>query len=264
MNWSQAKALVTGGASGLGQAVVKHLLKRYLITDSSLEQPPSSPTIAILDKQIAALVNTPQSIAIATDVSSEQSVMDSVTQAWNELNGFNLVINCAGIVLAKKMLSQNHPLDLASFEHVIRVNLMGTYLICQASAEKMQQNEPQGNYGERGVIINTASIAAFEGQIGQIAYSASKGAIVSMALPMAREMAQYGIRVMTIAPGLFSTQLTAGFSDEVKQQLNQHILFPKQLGEPEMFAQLVQSIFENPYLNGSTIRLDGGLRMPEH
>jgi len=258
MDWSLSRAIITGGASGLGQAVAQQIIQ----ADGQL---------AILDKNPAAaqsFLNNQQAdkekvrIVIETDVCSDESVKKAVSIAKQELGHINLLVNCAGIVMGKKMLSTHNPLDMQSFQKLLNINLYGTYRLCQSVAGVMQHNPEQGKYNERGIIINTASIAAYEGQIGQIAYSASKGAIISMTLPMSRELAPFGIRVMCIAPGLFNTQLMAELPAELKQQLSEHILFPKQLGNPKAFASLVQAIVENPFLNGSVIRLDAGLRMP--
>jgi NAD(P)-dependent dehydrogenase (short-subunit alcohol dehydrogenase family) len=201
-----------------------------------------------------------QAIFVKTDVTDETSVQNAVDAVADRFGAVHVVVNCAGIGIAKKVLGKNGPHDLDSFAKVIQVNLIGTFNVIRLAAAKMIQNEPNAD-GERGVIINTASVAAFEGQIGQAAYSASKGGIVGMTLPLARELAAHGIRVMTIAPGLFDTPLFASLPEKAREALGAMTPFPSRLGRPDEFALLAQSIVENPMLNGSTIRLDGAIRM---
>jgi NAD(P)-dependent dehydrogenase (short-subunit alcohol dehydrogenase family) len=243
---------VTGGASGLGEATVRHFARlgaSVAIWDTNAEKG------AALAEELGG-----QSIFVKTDVTDEKSVQHAVDAVVDRFGELHVVVNCAGIGIAKKVLGKNGPHDLDSFTKVIQVNLIGTFNVIRLAAEKMAQNESNED-GERGVIINTASVAAFEGQIGQAAYSASKGGIVGMTLPLARELAAHGIRVMTIAPGLFDTPLFASLPDKAREALGAMTPFPSRLGRPDEFALLVQSIVENPMLNGSTIRLDGALRM---
>src|SRR5436309_5658769 len=197
---------------------------------------------------------------VQTNVVEEGSVQAAVQAAVNSFGGLHVVINCAGIGAAERVVGKNGPASLATFTKVIQVNLIGTFNVIRLAAVAMAENSPDEG-GERGVIINTASVAAFEGQIGQAAYSASKGGIVSMTLPIARELARYGIRVMTIAPGLFDTPLLAGLPEPARASLGQSVPFPARLGRPAEFAQLARQIIENPMVNGSVIRLDGAIRM---
>ena len=197
---------------------------------------------------------------IRTDVTSEQGVQDSLRQAAKTIGGINVTVNCAGILGAGRVLGREAPMELAFFNTVIQVNLIGTFNVSKAAAEIMQHNEPTDE-GERGVIIATASVAAYEGQIGQAAYSASKGGVVGMTLPIARELARCGIRMVTIAPGVFWTPMVDGMPDHVQESLAATIPFPQRLGKPEEFGSLAAHIVENVYLNGSTIRLDGATRL---
>jgi NAD(P)-dependent dehydrogenase (short-subunit alcohol dehydrogenase family) len=197
---------------------------------------------------------------VKTDVTSEASVREAVETAVNEFGGLHGVVNCAGIAIAVKVLSRRGPHDLDAFARVLTVNVVGTFNVIRLAAEAMSQGEPNEE-GERGVIINTASVAAYDGQIGQAAYSASKGGVVGMTLPIAREMAQHGIRVMTIAPGLFNTPMMAGLPEKARESLAQQVPFPSRLGEPAEYAALAQHIIENSMLNGEVIRLDGAIRM---
>ncbi len=253
MKWTEAKAIVTGGASGLGLAVVEHLVHggaKVAILDSN----------GLLAEQKAFDLGDGV-IALEADVTSETSVANALAEARQYLGGINLLVNCAGILNSRKMVSESRVIDLSDFERVIAVNLTGSYLLCRDVAEIMRTNFA-GTDEQRGVIINTSSIAASEGQPGQTAYSASKGAIASMTLPMARELAQFNIRVMCIAPGVFDTSMMGEVSDDIKASIAAQSLYPHRMGMPEEYARLVQSIFENPMLNASVIRLDGGLRMP--
>lgn len=253
MEIQKSVVAITGGASGLGEATVRHFARlgaKVAIWDIDAEKG---------SRLVAELGET--SMFAKTDITDESSVQQAVDKVVDKFGGLHVVVNCAGIGIAKKVLGHKGPHDLESFSKVIQVNLIGTFNAIRLSAEKMIQNEPNA-HGERGVIINTASVAAFEGQVGQTAYSASKGGIVSMTLPLAREFAQHGIRVMTIAPGLFDTPLFASLPDKVREALGAMTPFPSRLGKPEEYALLAQSIVENPMLNGTTIRLDGALRMP--
>jgi NAD(P)-dependent dehydrogenase (short-subunit alcohol dehydrogenase family) len=197
---------------------------------------------------------------VYTDVTGEESVRGTVGTAVETFGGLHGTINCAGIAIAAKVLSSRGIHSLEAFTTVITVNLIGTFNVTRLSAEAMSQGEPN-EAGERGVIINTASVAAFEGQIGQAAYSASKGGVVGMTLPIARELARYGIRVVTIAPGLFDTPMLAGLPEKARESLAQQVPFPSRLGHPEEYASLAQHIIENEMMNGEVIRLDGAIRM---
>ncbi len=253
MIFSQCKALITGGASGLGLAVAKRLLDaggEVAILDIKPEQ--NRATVAALG---------PRAHFFETDVSSESQVDSAVTAVASTLGEITLTVNCAGIAPSRRVLARDGLMSTAEFEHTIRINLVGTFTICRAVANIMQNNTPQGPDGERGVIINTASIAALEGQIGQAAYAASKGGVVSMALPLAREFSRIGVRVMTIAPGIFETPMFNTLPIEAREALAANTPYPHRLGQPHEFAQLVQHIYENPMLNGEVIRLDGALRM---
>lgn len=253
MELSEAKAIVIGGGSGLGLAVAKRVQH-------------AGGTVAVLDVNEFAR-NTVSSelgseaLFIHTDVTSESSVDKAVNAVAIEFQGITLAVNCAGVVQSKRVIGRRGVLSQEEFAKVINVNLIGTFIVCRAAALAMRENTPDKN-NERGVLINVASIAAFEGQIGQTAYAASKGGIVSLTLPLAREFARFGIRVMAIAPGLIRTPLLDHISEPAKEHLTQSIPFPHRLGEPDEFAQLVCSIYENPLLNGEVIRLDGALRMP--
>lgn len=252
MKGMDIKAVVTGGASGLGEATVRQLIRqggRVAILDLNEERG------NLLAGELGDSV-----ICLPTDVTNEQEVTDSLVTAAEQFSGINVAVNCAGIGTPGKMLSKNGPMPLTQFEKVVQVNLIGTFNVTRLAASHMQQNEPDSE-GERGVIINTASVAAYEGQIGQAAYSASKGGVVSMTLPIARELASSGIRVMAVAPGLIDTPMFDGLPDAAREALAGMVPFPKRLGKPSEYAQLVQHIIENTMLNGEVIRLDGGIRM---
>ncbi len=197
---------------------------------------------------------------ILTDVTDEASVQNALAAAKQQFGGVHCVVNCAGIGSAGRVVGKEGPFDLKVFSRTIQVNLIGTFNVIRLAATLMSQNDPNEEQ-ERGVIINTASVAAFDGQIGQAAYSASKGGVVAMTLPIARELARFGIRVMTIAPGVFETPMMAGMTPEMQKALSAAVPFPPRLGRPAEFAALAQDIIENPMLNGETIRLDGALRM---
>ena len=252
MNVQECKAIVTGGASGLGEATVRRIVKnggQAVILDLSEELG------GALVEELGAAVSF-----VKTDVTKEEDVVAALEAAVSRLGAINTVVNCAGIGIAEKVLGKKGPHSLNLFTKVISVNLIGTFNVCRLAAEKMIQNI-ENPAGERGVIINTASVAAFEGQIGQAAYSASKGGVVGLTMPLAREFARYGVRVMTIAPGLFHTPMFESLPEEARAALGKMVPFPSRLGFPEEYAQLVQSIVENPMLNGETIRLDGAIRM---
>ena len=244
--------LVSGGSSGLGAACVRQLAQagaNVVIVDLNRDKGES------LAAELAPRVRF-----VATDVTDEASVQNAVQTAVQSFGGLHGSIQCAGIGLAERLLGKSGPHPLASFLKVIHVNLAGTFNVMRLAAAAMSQGPPNAA-GERGVIINTASVAAFEGQVGQVAYSASKGGIVGMTLPAARELARSGIRVMAIAPGIFDTPLMAGLPEAARQSLAQQVPFPSRLGRPEEFAALALHILENEMLNGAVIRLDGALRM---
>src|SRR6266516_1585027 len=247
--------LVTGGASGLGEACVR-----------LLSQAGAKVVIADLNSDAGIALSTEHShtgfstLFVKTDVTDEESMRAAVRDALETFGSLHVLINCAGIGIAERVVGKNGPHDLRSFSKVIQVNLIGTFNAIRLVAAEMAENVPNEE-GERGVIINTASVAAFDGQIGQAAYSASKGGIVGMTLPIARELARFGIRVMTIAPGLFDTPLLAGLPEPARMSLGQQVPFPQRLGRPGEYAALAKHIVENQMLNGEVIRLDGGIRM---
>jgi NAD(P)-dependent dehydrogenase (short-subunit alcohol dehydrogenase family) len=251
MNVSGAVALVAGGASGLGLATVTRLHERG--ASVVLLDLPSSQGKTLAD-------DLGQRVAFAAgDVTSEADVTAALDEA-DRLGTLRIVVNCAGIGTAARTVGKDGPFPLDSFVKVIQVNLIGTFNVIRLAAQRMSRAEEVA--GERGVIINTASVAAFEGQIGQAAYSASKGGIVGMTLPIARDLASLKIRVVTIAPGLFNTPLLAALSEDAIRSIEAQIPHPSRLGQPEEYAALMAHIVENPMLNGETIRLDGAVRMP--
>ncbi|MFO7248782.1 MAG: SDR family NAD(P)-dependent oxidoreductase [Bacillota bacterium] len=244
-------AIVTGGASGLGAAtarVLHRLGATVVIADVHAEA----------GEALAGELGD-GALFVPTDVTDPAAVERAIDAAVRRAP-LGVLVNCAGIGLAQKVLGKEGPHDLAAFERVIRVNLVGTFNALRLAAAAMRGNAPNAD-GERGVIVNTASVAAFEGQIGQAAYSASKGGVAALTLPAARELAAYGIRVVSIAPGIFDTPMLAGLSEPVRRSLGQQVPFPQRLGRPEEYAALVCHIVQNPMLNGETIRLDGALRM---
>ena len=252
MQLEQVKAIVTGGASGLGFAVAQ-----YLVAHGA--------KVALLDvndeKGHAAAAGLGAAATyLRTDVSDETGVAATMKDAQAKLGGLNVAINCAGILGAGRVLGKEGPMPLKTFATTVMVNLVGSFNVAKAAADLMQHNAP-GEDGERGVIINTASIAAYEGQIGQAAYSASKGGVVGMTLPMAREFARIGVRVMTIAPGVFHTPMVDGMPEQVYQSLCAQVPYPSRLGKPEEYADTVAFILQNRYLNGETIRVDGAIRL---
>ncbi|MCM3124571.1 MULTISPECIES: 3-hydroxyacyl-CoA dehydrogenase [unclassified Mesobacillus] len=252
MKMSETKAIVTGGASGLGEATVRKIIGqggKAAILDLSVERGET------LVKELGE-----QAVFVQTDVTSEEDVRNAINKAIESFSSINTVVNCAGIGVAGKLLSRKGVHSLDMFSKVISINLIGTFNVIRLASEQMSQNDPN-ELGERGIIINTASVAAFDGQIGQAAYSASKGGVVGMTLPIARELAAYGIRVMTIAPGLFHTPMFDSLPAEARDSLGKMVPFPQRLGYPEEYAQLAESIIMNPMLNGETIRLDGAIRM---
>lgn len=244
--------LVTGGGSGLGAATAHGLAEagaKVLVADLNEEA----------GKSVASEIGGAARF-VQADVTDEKSAHAAVDTAVHELGGLHGVVNCAGVAIGAKVLGKSGPHDLESFTKVLQVNVVGTFNVIRLSAAVMKWNDPVGS-GERGVIVNTASVAAFEGQIGQAAYSASKGGVVSMTLPIARELAQHGIRVMTIAPGIFDTPMMAGLPEEARDSLGEQVPFPSRLGKPEEYAALARHIIENEMLNGEVIRLDGAIRM---
>lgn len=252
MQLDQIKAVVTGGASGLGFAVAKRLVGH-------------GAQVALLDVndekgQAAAAELGAQARFFRADVTSEDGIAATVLAAQQAMGGLNAAINCAGILGAGRVLGKEGAMPLKTFAGTVMVNLVGSFNVAKAAAALMQHNAP-GEDGERGVIVNTASIAAFEGQIGQAAYSASKGGVVGMTLPMAREFARIGVRVMTIAPGVFHTPMVDGMPEQVYQSLCAQVPYPSRLGKPEEFADTVAFILQNRYLNGGVIRIDGAIRM---
>lgn len=245
-------AVVTGGASGLGRATVERIVKaggRAAVLDL-----PASKGADLAAALGGNAVFTP------ADVTSGDQVAAALAEARQRFGGFNVLVNCAGIGTAAKTVSKGNPAKLEDFTRVINVNLIGHFNAIRLAAAIMAQNAP-GADGERGVIVNTASVAAWDGQIGQAAYSASKGGIVGMTLPIARDLAELGIRVCTIAPGIFETPLLGTLPEPVRQSLAKQVPFPQRLGRPDEYAALACHIIENGMLNGETIRLDGGIRM---
>ena len=246
MNFKDQIALITGGVSGMGRSSAEYLQQRGM-------------KIVIWDKQETC--DTESVLFVNCDVSSEEAVEQAMAQTIERVGIPRVCVNCAGIAPAKRIVGRDGAMPLAAFSKVIAVNLIGTFNVMRVVAHAMSGLELDAESQERGVIINTASIAAFEGQIGQAAYSASKGGIVAMTLPSARELAQFAIRVNAIAPGLIATPLLLNMPQEVQDKLVEELVFPKRLGKPEEFAALVGHIVENTMINGEVIRLDGALRM---
>lgn len=243
--------LVTGGASGLGQATVDMVVANG-----------GNAVIADIKADTDAIAKRYGDKArfIQTDVTSEEQGKAAVDLARSAFGGLHVLVNCAGIGIGEKTVGKDGPHRLASFAKVIQVNLIGTFNMIRLAADAMSKQAPDAE-GERGVIVNTASVAAFDGQIGQAAYSASKGGVVGMTLPIARDLARSGIRVVTIAPGLFETPMMLGLPPDVQDALGKQVPFPSRLGRPPEYGMLVRQIVENPMLNGETIRLDGAIRM---
>jgi NAD(P)-dependent dehydrogenase (short-subunit alcohol dehydrogenase family) len=244
--------LVTGGASGLGGAAARMLVG-------------AGGNVVVLDVAAEAGQKTAAELGRKahfrrTDVTSEGDVRAALVAAVECFGGIHGVVNAAGVAIAERVLGKSGPHALESFERTIRINLVGTFNVIRLAAEALCAHPPSDS-GERGVIVNTASVAAFDGQIGQAAYAASKGGIVAMTLPIARELAKSGVRVMTIAPGIFDTPLLAGLPEAARQSLGQQVPFPSRLGRPDEYAALVRHLIENEMLNGEVIRLDGALRM---
>ena len=250
MNPSGQIAIVTGGGSGLGEATARALAAkgaRVAVLDVGIENA----------ERVAAGIG---GIAVKCDVSSAEGALAAVAEVAEKLGEPRILVNCAGIAIGAKTLGKDGPHPLDSYRKVIEVNLIGTFNMIRLVADRTQRLEPLES-GERGVIVNTASVAAFDGQIGQAAYSSSKGGVVGMTLPVARDLARSGIRVVTIAPGIFKTPMMMGMPQEVQDSLGASVPFPSRLGEPAEYAALALHIVENQMLNGETIRLDGAIRM---
>jgi NAD(P)-dependent dehydrogenase (short-subunit alcohol dehydrogenase family) len=250
MKLKDQAAIVTGGASGLGAATARKLAAqgaRVAVCDLN----------AKLAETLAAEI---KGVAVVCDVADAASAEAAIVQAAKAHGPARVLVNCAGVAIAKRVVGREGPMPLADFERVIKINLIGSFNMLRLATSEMSKLEPL-EAGERGVVINTASVAAYDGQIGQSAYSASKGGIVGMTLPIARELAQFGIRVLSIAPGLFLTPLLGSLPQEAQDSLAAAIPFPHRLGNPEEFASLAMHMIDNPYLNGEVVRLDGSLRM---
>ncbi len=252
MDLRGATALITGAASGLGAATARRFAE-------------GGANVVVLDRDEARALDFSAKlgnnvIAVAADVTSEEEVSAAINATHERFGSLQILVNCAGIAMALRTTSKNGPHPLDVFETVVRINLIGTFNVIRLAAASMARNEPNPE-GERGVIVNTASVAAFDGQIGQAAYSASKGGIVGMTLPIARDLARDGIRVNTIAPGVFDTPMMELIPEAARESLSQQIPFPPRLGKPEEYARLAQQIVENTMLNAAVIRLDGGMRM---
>lgn len=252
MQLDQIKAVVTGGVSGLGLAVARHLIAH-------------GASVALFDindeKGAAAVAELgTKSSYQRVDVTSEDGVAEALKQAAERMGGLNVAMNCSGILGAGRVLGKEGPMPLKTFQTTVMVNLIGSFNVAKSAAAIMQNNAP-GEDGERGVIVNTASIAAYEGQIGQAAYSASKGGVIGMTLPMAREFARIGVRVMTVAPGVFHTPMVDGMPQNVYDSLCAQVPYPSRLGTAEEFADTVAFILQNRYMNGSVIRVDGAIRL---
>jgi NAD(P)-dependent dehydrogenase (short-subunit alcohol dehydrogenase family) len=244
--------IVTGGGSGLGAATARLLASAGAkVVAADLRQDAAASLAAELGDALSF---------VAADVATESGAQDIVRQAVEGFGAVHGLVNCAGVVIGEKVLGRAGPHALAAFSRTISVNLIGSFNMIRLAAEAMSRNAPNEE-GERGVIVNTASIAAFDGQVGQAAYAASKGGVVAMTLPIARELARWGIRVMTIAPGIFETPMMGGMAQEVQDALAKSVPFPPRFGRPAEFAALVRHIVENAMLNGEVIRLDGALRM---
>jgi NAD(P)-dependent dehydrogenase (short-subunit alcohol dehydrogenase family) len=242
--------VVTGAASGLGEATARRLSSmgaKISVFDLDAER----------GNQVAADIG---GLFLNCDVTSEEAARGAIHLTLERYESIEILVNCAGLLLGGKVLGNKGPHDLSRFRKVIEVNLIGTFNVLRLAAEKMAANDP-GASGERGVIVNTASIAAYEGQIGQCAYSSSKAGIAGLTLPAARELAKHGIRVCSIAPGVFDTAMLGGLPDEARNALAAQVPFPSRLGDPDEYARLVQQVIENPMLNGEIIRIDGAMRM---
>jgi len=249
MNIQNKTFIITGGASGLGLATAKMIVENG-----------GNAVILDVNEEAGKSLESDKILFVKTDVSLEDQLQNAIDLALKTFGGLNGICNCAGIGPAQRVVGKNGPHSLDFFSKVININLIGTFNVIRLATEVMQNNEPNEE-GERGIIINTASVAAFDGQIGQAAYAASKGGIVSMTLPIARELARVGIRVMTIAPGIFETPLLSSMPQDVQDSLGKQVPFPSRLGRPAEYANLAKHIIENQMLNGEVIRLDGAIRM---
>jgi NAD(P)-dependent dehydrogenase (short-subunit alcohol dehydrogenase family) len=252
MQLQDIRAVITGGASGLGLAVAQRLIAsnaRVVLFDVNREAGDAAA------RGLGANAHFQR-----VDVTSEAAVNSGIEAAHKQMGGLSLAVNCAGVAWPRRIVNKEGPMPGDFFRKVIEINLIGTLLVSKAAAAQMQSNAPNEE-GERGLIVMTASVAAFDGQIGQVAYSASKGGVVGMTLPMARDLSSSGIRVMTIAPGIFKTPMMASLPQEAQDSLGKQVPFPPRLGRPEEYAALVAHICENPMLNGECIRLDGAIRM---
>jgi len=252
MQLDGAVAFITGGASGLGEATLRQIVVgggRAVFVDLNDERGQA------IASDLGDAVHY-----VRADVSREDEVQAAIDTAVDAFGTIHIVVNCAGIGGPKRTLGRDGPMPLEHFSRIITVNLIGSFNVIRLAAAVVTENEPNSN-GERGVVINTASVAAYDGQIGQAAYSASKGGIVGMTLPIAREFSRFGIRVMTIAPGIFDTPMLAALPEKARESLGQQVPFPSRLGQPSEYARLAQHIIENPMLNGEVIRLDGAIRM---
>ncbi|MBD0322127.1 MAG: SDR family NAD(P)-dependent oxidoreductase [Aldersonia sp.] len=252
MEIAGSAAIVTGAASGLGAATAKRLAEAgATVFGFDLQQS--------IDK---AGENVPAGVTLlAADVTSDEEVTAGIAKVVESGSPLRIVVNCAGVGWVGRILSKKGPHDLELFRQVITINLLGSFNVMRLAADAIAKTDPVDGNGQRGVIINTASVAAFEGQVGQIAYSASKGGVHGMTIPAARDLAQFGIRVNTIAPGIVNTPMMAGVTDEYRKNLEAGVPFPARLAEPDEYAQLAKMIVEHDYLNGETIRMDGALRM---
>jgi len=251
MTISDSVFLISGAASGLGRATAERFYSmgaRVVMCDLN-EADGASVAVALGDR----------ARFVRVDVREESDVQKAVDVARKDFGALHGAVNCAGIVAGSRTVGRDGPHDLELFRRVVEVNLIGTFNVIRLSAAAMADNNPVA--GERGVIVNTASVAAFDGQVGQAAYSASKGGVAGMTLPIARDLSRIGIRVVSIAPGIFETPMMAGMSEEVRTSLEQQVPFPPRLGRPSEYAALAQHVVENEYLNGETIRIDGGIRM---
>lgn len=250
MDFNNRAVVVTGGGSGLGEATARVIAEQG-----------GFPVILDLNEVKGHAIATElNGLFVKTNVTKEEEVQQAINMALEKYGAIHGVVNCAGLGTSTRVVGKKGIFPLDEFNFVVQVNLVGTFNVIRLAAAAMANNDAN-DFGEKGVIVNTASVAAFEGQIGQAAYAASKAGIVGMTLPIARDLASYGIRVMTIAPGIFNTPLMAMAPQEVKEALGKQIPFPPRLGEAPEFAHLVRAIFENPMLNGETIRLDGAVRM---
>ncbi|MEX0975935.1 MAG: SDR family NAD(P)-dependent oxidoreductase [Woeseia sp.] len=252
MKLESATAIVSGGASGLGLATARRVIEaggHAVLLDINEEHGARS----------ASDLGT-RAKFIRADISSEPDVRDAIATARQFMGSITLAVNCAGVLLPSRVLGRDGPAPASDFERSLKINLLGSYILTKEAANVMQKNDADAE-GERGVVINTASVAAFEGQIGQAGYSASKAGVVGMTLPIARELARFGIRVNTIAPGIFMTPMMAGLPENVQKSLGEQVPFPPRLGRPDEFAELVACIYSNTMINGETIRLDGAIRM---